>query len=281
MTGSRTTLVRAALLVVGCAAAFALGAALRNSAGLGPVPAWAADAASTYEGPWAMAERVMVNSEEQGSVQLGSTKLLQIQTTASGLTGYERALIVAKRLNDSLSAGLRPDQVRSATVSGMPVVMAGNISLITVTSMEADRQHQTTQQLANSWAATIAGSLGGAAAPAPTTNTPVTPASTDTTGPAAVPATVTAADTWTPPEPYKDKLVPILSVLSGVEIGVARINGPSSKVDQTQGVAQLELKFKDALNINVYVPISTKTPSGAKLDRVQGVGVTGVADYRL
>ena len=97
----------------------------------------------------------------------------------------------------------------------------------------------------------------------------------------AEPAAATAAPAeWVPEEPYEDKYVPILSILRGVRVGVARVNGPRSKVAMTQAVGQLELKFRDVLDIEVYIPISTKEP-GKTLARVQSVGVTGLGDLKL
>jgi len=88
---------------------------------------------------------------------------------------------------------------------------------------------------------------------------------------------------WAPEEAYRDKWVPILSILSGTRIGAARANGPVSRVDLVQGIGQLELNMKvlgSPIEINLLVPISTKVP-GRTIDRVKGVGITGLADYKL
>lgn len=271
------------LLAIACLAAWGAGWALRQGCQWQTPAAWAAETEPAapdmagYPGPWAVAERSLVEGEERGAIRIGEQDVLEIQTVAGGLTGYERAMIVAKRLNDALAAGVKPEQIRPAQVQGMTVLKAGEVVLITVTAAEAERQKMTESQLASAWAASLAAALGGTpAVPPPTTTT------TTTTTPTTTPPEGEEYDYsgWTPPEPYKDKIVPIVSVLEGVKIGVARVNGPTSKVDLVQAVAQLETDYKKVLSISLYVPISTEVP-GSKLARVQGVGVTGLADIRI
>ena len=281
MNGNQTRpWVGALALAVAVAAAFGLGAAVRQALPLGPAAVQADEAApaADYAGPWATAERQIAGDEERGTIRVGEQNVLQIQTSAGGLTGYERAVIVAKRLNDALSAGTKPDQVHAVQISGMSVLQAGNIVLITVNSTEAERQNTTVAGLAGTWAQAIGQALGGQPAP-PVTPPPITPATAPTTPEGTPDATPVEGD-WTPPEPYKDKIVPIISVLEGVKLGAARVNGPTSKVDLVQAVAQLETNYERVLGISLYVPISTEVP-GSKLARVQGVGVTALADIRI
>jgi hypothetical protein len=271
------------LLAVACLAAWGAGRALRQGCHWETPAAWAVETEETatdtsgYPGPWAVAERSLVEGEERGAVRIGEQDVLEIQTAAGGLTGYERTLIVAKRLNDALAAGVRADQIRTTRVQGMTVLKAGEVVLVTVTPAEAERQKMTESQLADAWVASLRAALGGTPAVPPPTTTPTTTTTTTTT-----PSEGDEYDHsgWTPPEPYKDKIVPIVSVLEGVKIGVARVNGPTSKVDLVQAVAQLETDYKKVLSISLYVPISTEVP-GSKLARVQGVGVTGLADIRI
>jgi len=81
-------------------------------------------------------------------------------------------------------------------------------------------------------------------------------------------------------EQYGDKWVPILSVPDGIRIGGARVNGPKHDLSRVQAVAQIETPWENTLEIDIYVPISTKGPSDF-LNRVQGVGVTALADFDL
>ncbi len=270
-------------IVVACALAFALGTALRHVCHWQPAVAWAeiegeTEPADESSPPLqAVAERQMVEEEERGQVRLGDRAVLEIQTAAGGLTGYERAMIVAKRLNDALAAGLGPSDVRSTQVSGMSVVQAGSILLITVTRREAERHNITVVGLAEAWATAIAAALPGEQVPPPLVEPEPEPTAIE---PTPAEEEVTEPTGWQPPEPYRDKTVPIISVLEGVKIGLARVSGPESAVDQVQAVAQLETDYKDALSISVYVPISTQVP-GSTLARVQGVGVTALGDIRL
>ena len=269
-------------LVMGCMTAFYGGRAARNCLGPGVSAAYAADPEPV---PEVGAERVWVDDEEQGILELGEEEILRIQTAAGGLTGYERAMIVAKRLNDALAAGAAASDVAAQQVADQWVVTIGDSSLITANSEEAGQAGCTPAELAEQWANEITIALLTA---------PPVPAGEEEVGEAALeePAAEIeeateeptegseAAAEWQPQEPYKDKIVPIISVLEGVRIGIARVNGPESAVNQVQAVAQLETHYKNTLEIDVYVPISTKVP-GKTLARVQGVGVTGLGDVRL
>ena len=85
---------------------------------------------------------------------------------------------------------------------------------------------------------------------------------------------------WHAAEPYDDKYVPVVSLLEGTRLGVARVNGPRSRLALTQAVAQFSIRFMDFFDIDIYIPISTRAP-GQRLARVPGVGVTGLGDIRL
>jgi hypothetical protein len=85
---------------------------------------------------------------------------------------------------------------------------------------------------------------------------------------------------WQPSERYEDKYVPIVSLLEGTRLGVARVNGPRSRVALTQAVVQFSIGFGDFLDIDIHVPVSTREP-GPPISRVQGVGLTGLGDVKL
>ena len=74
--------------------------------------------------------------------------------------------------------------------------------------------------------------------------------------------------------------IPPVVPITGVKLGLARVNGPRSRVHLVQAVAQLETHWKRNLEIDVFIPISTKVP-GEKLDWVKGCAVTGLADIKL
>jgi hypothetical protein len=76
------------------------------------------------------------------------------------------------------------------------------------------------------------------------------------------------------------KVVPIVSVGSGTAIGAAQISGPQAKVESTKAVAQLELRFRDRVRVDVLIPIDSANPL-ERFRRVQQVGVSAVIDYKL
>jgi len=280
------------VLVVGagCIGAFYVGTAARSYLGPGVTAAYAEDpppgieleeTAEVAAIPRVVAERLWVDDQEQGLLKVEDDVVLHIQTASSGLTGYERAIIVAKRLEDALVAGAGPGDIAVQQLAGMWVVMIGETPLITINAEEADQLDVTLVELAAQWAMDLAAAFAEAPAEEETEEQIAeepTEEAEDVEDPEEV-AEETEAD-WQPPEPYKDKIVPIVSVLEGVRIGIARVNGPQSAVNQVQAVAQIETHYKNTLEIDVYVPISTKVP-GQNLARVQGVGVTGLGDYRF
>jgi len=76
------------------------------------------------------------------------------------------------------------------------------------------------------------------------------------------------------------KIVPILSVGNpGVHVGVAQVVGPAAQVEKVKAVAQLELEFKRAFRIRVYVPVSSIRTD--KLERVQGCSVWATGELGL
>lgn len=301
--GKRTVMLR--LVATGVVIALAVvafygGTALRAVLSPMAASAYAANSDPAYNGPLAEVEKVVVDEAEQGIVILGYNQPLHIQTSAGGLSGYERAVSVAVGLNDGLAAGLRGDQIQAVEQAGTWLVMAGTASLVVANQEEADIWGLSSAELADIWAANLAIAVDQAwETPAeqetePTEEEPTeeqpTEEETVEEGPAETEEEVTeeapgeeeagGEQEWQPEEPYTDKIVPIVSVGLGKRIGIARVNGPQSKVNQVQAVAQLETRYRDQLDIEIYVPISTKVP-GQTLARIQGVGVTGVADLRI
>ena len=250
----RRRLLPGLIVLLACVAVFGLGRIVgREAPQLGPAVAYADELT-------AQVEHVTVAGLEGGKVTIGDREILTLVVDASGFSGYERAAIVADRVNREIRAGMRPEDVQVGAEGGNPVIRAGGVNLVTVTPDDARLADRSVEELADDWADNLRVALGGTATP--------------DTGPAAT------GGEWQPPEPYSDKIVPILSLLEGVRVGVARVNGPQSRVHLTQGVAQFSINFHSFLEIDIYVPISTRVP-GRTIDRVQGVGVTGLGDIRL
>ncbi len=292
-------LAAAAALLVLAAAAFWGGAALRTVVAPTGATAFAAEAEQpTYPGPEAYAEKIVLDGQEQGIVVLDANQPLRIRTSVGGFTGYERAMVVVNRLNSGLEAGLQGEQIQAEQYNGEWVVTGAGTNLITVNQAEADIRDLSRSQLADIWAANLRVAVDAAwQTPAPDEGEPAEGefleqppteeiAETEPSeeqppaGEEEAEEPTVAVEEWQPEEPYKDKIVAIVSFGEGARLGIARVNGPESAVDRVQAVAQLETSYEDYVDIEIYVPISTKVP-GKILDRVQGVGVTGVGDLRI
>ncbi len=78
------------------------------------------------------------------------------------------------------------------------------------------------------------------------------------------------------------KVVPILSLGDGGHIGAVQVTGPERLVKRVEAVAQLEGRFRaiGGVRLRALVPISTKTPQKG-LNRVEGVGVSAIIDFKL
>jgi len=76
------------------------------------------------------------------------------------------------------------------------------------------------------------------------------------------------------------KNVPILTVGSNLNVGLAQVEGPKASVDKVKAVAQLETDFKDMARIRILVPISTERVV-QNITRVPGVALVGMVDYEV
>jgi hypothetical protein len=77
------------------------------------------------------------------------------------------------------------------------------------------------------------------------------------------------------------KVVPIVSIGSGAFVGAAQVMGAKVKVSKVQAVGQLETAILGkSVRIKGLIPITTDKP-GKALDRVDGVGVSGIIDLKL
>ena len=271
---------KAAALVGLVVAAFAIGAIVRGALGTTPDMVFAEDGTAVS----VTNRSATIDGDAVGEVLIGEEVVIRLRATLGGLTPDERAMVVASRLLGWANA---PDRYELSVLEidgGMAVINAGDNSISTVGVGDAEPVDSTPLDLANDWRNNILIALGEAPRPGVEVADITTPA--DDTAPAddATPAAdATPADDtgeWIPEEPYRDKIVPIISVLEGIRIGAARVSGPESKVRTVKAVAQLETDFRRFLEIDVYVPITTATP-GKTIDRVQGVGVTALGDLRL
>ncbi|MGQ9901707.1 MAG: hypothetical protein ACUVR1_05790 [Fimbriimonadales bacterium] len=84
-----------------------------------------------------------------------------------------------------------------------------------------------------------------------------------------------------PDKNFSTKVVPILSAGNGAHIGAAQVMGKPELVRKVQAVAQIEGDFLGReVRLRALIPISTKNPQN-RIDRVEGVGISGIIDIRL
>ena len=76
------------------------------------------------------------------------------------------------------------------------------------------------------------------------------------------------------------KIVPIITVGSSINVGVAQVAGEERDVDRVKAVAQLETDYKDVARAKILVPVQSEDVV-KHIDRVPGVSVIAVADYAV
>lgn len=77
------------------------------------------------------------------------------------------------------------------------------------------------------------------------------------------------------------KVVPIITVGQGVEVGAAQVSGPEAQVKAVKAVIAINATFDKGrrLEVRALIPSGSKNP--LQLQRVYGVGVTAIIDYHL
>ena len=78
---------------------------------------------------------------------------------------------------------------------------------------------------------------------------------------------------------YATKVVPILSLGSGRYIGAVQVVGPKAQVDKVKAVGQLEVSFVKVARVKAMIPIDATSISN--INRVEGVGVSAIVDFKL
>ncbi|MBU0608866.1 MAG: hypothetical protein KKI08_13345 [Armatimonadetes bacterium] len=241
------------VVALACLGLFGLGRLVAPAA-----PALALAPVAADDLPEAQVEAVTVAGLQGGRVTVAGKEVAVMVAAGGDYSGRDRADIVASRINRQIADGLDPEDVIVQSDGGLYSIEARGDTLVTVTSVDARALGESARTLARRWAGNLREALGGSRGD----------------------DDKDADGAWQPSEPYTDKIVPIVSLLQGTRLGVARINGPRSRVNSAQAVSQFSIDFSNFLEIDLYVPISTKSP-GKMLDRVQGVGVTGLGDLRL
>ena len=208
------------------------------------------------------ADRTRVDGEWVGDVLINDVVVVRMLRGWGQEDAYDAAREVAQRIDRAVQDGYGPTSFHPGANQGSPAVLAGERLIVPVDNYHAVANHSTRDGLAERWAENISAALADAGVVSRRPG-----------------ADAVHEDSWYE-EHYTDKWVPILSVPDGIRIGAARVNGPVDDVKRTKAVAQIETPWQDTLEIDIYIPISTSDP-GKFLSRVQGVGVTALADFDL
>lgn len=78
---------------------------------------------------------------------------------------------------------------------------------------------------------------------------------------------------------FATKVVPIISMGSGKQIGAVQITGSQALVNKTQAVIQLEGSLLGSVRVRALIPSDSTNPM--KFNRVQGVGVSALVDVEI
>ena len=221
------------------------------------------------------AERTQIGDNTVGDVLINNRLVIRIWQGIDGQNAFDVAQDIAKRIRDSVKAGDGPENLAVGQHNSRTAVLMDERLIAYVDPYHAALNHSTEDNLARVWGANIAEALDAAGV-----KSTRPPAAQAAEAPGTAPKPVEQYDEAWYKERYGDKWVPILSVPDGIRIGAARVNGPKDDLRLVQAVAQIETPWKDTLEIDIYVPISTKRP-GKTLSRVQGVGVTAIGDFDL
>jgi ABC-type branched-subunit amino acid transport system ATPase component len=180
----------------------------------------------------------------------GCLDFLGIRAAAGGLTATQRAQQVAQRLQGYLQTEqqVAASDFRVAQVNGEWAVLAADTILITADTYQAALNRTTPQRLANIWRDNIAGAV-----------------------------TAQVAGFRGEAERTSSKIVPIVSLGSGIRVGAAQITGPAANVAQASVVGQVETTFQDVVRIRIFVPLQSVT----NIQRVPQVNVSAYGDIRL
>lgn len=213
----------------------------------------------------AYAQTFTSRTQNIGGMQVGEVVIdnqvpVRLRYSAGGLSPAERALIVARRLSQisNLAAG----DITVGRVGAYWGVLARGELLITADNSHAIANNTTPYGLAVSWANQLRGAIAGS----PINPTPEKPVPVE-----ASPETIVNTS---------QKVVPIISVGSGIRIGAALVAGSEEQVAKVNAVAQVEGDFQDRVRLRALVPIDSENVIG-NLRRVPGTAVIAVADVRL
>lgn len=193
------------------------------------------------------ARRAMIGGREVGEVLIDNQVVFRIRTSAGGLSPYQRAQVVAQRLQTMLGDTLQPEDITTGRVNGQDVVLAKGEVIVTADDEHARLNDTSTFVLANLWASQLEAAVSGQ----PVNQTRVS-----------------------------QKVVPIISVAGGVRVGGALVTGDADRVDDVNAVAQVEGTFGRSVRGRVLIPVSSQNVV-QEVRRVPETSVIGLVDIRL
>jgi hypothetical protein len=193
------------------------------------------------------AKEATIDGSSVGEVFVGNDVVFRIRTSAGGYSPFQRAQLVAGRLQP-LMDNLQLKDITTGRMNGQEVVMAKGQLIITADTAHAGLNQTTPTILADLWATNLKNAVSG---------NPVT------------------AET-----PVSQKVVPIISAGQGTRIGGALVAGAKSKLDEVVAVAQLEGQFGDSVRVKILVPVSSQDVV-KDIRRVPETSVIGLVDISL
>ncbi|MFA6448996.1 MAG: hypothetical protein WCX65_06005 [bacterium] len=82
------------------------------------------------------------------------------------------------------------------------------------------------------------------------------------------------------PNNASTKVVPVIALGSGTRVGFVQVSGPKNLVNKTKAVIQIETKLTiGKLDVEIFIPSDSANP--LKFNRVEGIGVSALVDYRM
>jgi len=209
----------------------------------------------------------VIEGRAVGEVVMGSQVVFRIRSAAGGLSPFQRAQVVAHRLELLTGNLLQPEDIATGRVRGQDVVLAEEELVITADSTHARLNRTTPTRLAQQWAGNLKAALEGR----PISEKPAVEEP---------PAEEPVVEEPPAEAPVAEKLVPIISVGDGTRVGAALVSGPSDKVRDVNAVAQIEGTFGTAVRGRVLVPVATEDVI-QRISRVPQTSVTALVDIRL
>ena len=194
-----------------------------------------------------MAREATIDGEPVGEVLVDGQVVFRIRTSAGGFSPTQRAEIVAQRLQGLTGDSIQPEDVSMGRINGMDVVMVDNQIIVTADRRHAQLNGTTTSGLAALWSQRLSSAAGGN----PVASTPV-----------------------------NQKIVPIISLGSGLRVGGALVSGARSRLSEVVAVAQIEGTFGNAVRVRALVPVSTENVV-SNIERVPETAVIGLVDIKL